>query len=455
MRKTSLIKALLISILIASPLMGFFEYAFNNEESQIRPVVVIVNAEIYPNIEESIERYLEDLHNEGHEVIFRLWDMDEQPSVEELREYLKENYEQNNIQGAVLIGEIPYAKCKLPAWLMMPTLEGPLEEYLMDLSSANFVKSDSNEIINIGGSIQYNIWVSRIWPNTSVSKNTYAKPALFKKSEAELINAYFKKNHEYRTCQSPQPDMRIVFDSMNELTNYLSLRFPRYVHSWMEWYDYLYKEGSADEFRDFIQENSAQTLTLISHSNPSIHTFRTAKGETLLTPHHIAKMTITQPFVVLIACSASDFSFEDSLGSAYLFSENSSALVIAGKSIPANASITKMLGNTEDNFGNAYINSDDPRKKIVIALQGMLETRTLLNNLAEHNYYELTKTAAYLAIQNAVIQTVYNYIINPLAKGQNFLGDPTLMAYKDMEWCFEADETEVDEDELADLAVDL
>lgn len=442
------IKLLLISVIVTNPLVGSSKGIYNSEESQTKPVLVIVNSDIYPQIQESIECYLDDLHNENNDVIFRLWDINEQPNVEDLREYLKEIYVQHNIQGAILVGEIPYAQASLPYVDPRPNdqhREGPLEEYLMDLSSVHFVKNDDNVIINMKGYLHYDIWVSRIWPNAYIFMGPNRKTQEFKWPEHVLINRYFQKNHKYRTCQSPVPNLEISFDADNYTNrkavwagDFMMYYLNAFIHAIAEYKleneDLqlfkeilplkLYKSGGKKEYLKFIKENPAQLLRLYSHSSPFTHSFKPRDlfkmlmdqdqelKENLLAIELFFKGKIKQPFIALNACSACDFSFNDSLGTVYLFSPKSSALLISGLTLPG---------------FNAFHR---------ISSRKFVSSSSDLNIMTDFTELNEMNTPA--------------MSFGRVSGGLTFLGDPTLIAYKDMDWCIEDEE-----DNLPDLPVDL
>ncbi|MEO0179674.1 MAG: hypothetical protein ABIN54_00005, partial [candidate division WOR-3 bacterium] len=71
-------------------------------------IALIVNDSIYPYIRDSLETlYIRDLENEGYRVMVFLWPSQGQPS--DLRNFLWNLYRNVNLEGAVLIGKLPYA----------------------------------------------------------------------------------------------------------------------------------------------------------------------------------------------------------------------------------------------------------------------------------------------------------------------------------------------------------
>lgn len=77
----TIVAALVIQLTFISQSIAFFGWY----EKESKPVAVIVNAELYPQIKDSIDRYLEDLKNENYEVIFSLWDYKRHSNVDELK----------------------------------------------------------------------------------------------------------------------------------------------------------------------------------------------------------------------------------------------------------------------------------------------------------------------------------------------------------------------------------
>lgn len=425
------ITTLLIQFTFISQSIAFF--GWNEKES--KPVAVIVNSELYPQIKDSIDRYLDDLKNEDYQVIFSLWDYKVHPDVDELKSLLKDYHETKNLQGAVLIGEIPYVLGEFHGD------KGPIETYLMDLHNTNFIKTNDGIITDFEGPLNFDIWVSRISSKTTV---------LFfeKESEADLINRYFEKNHLYRTCQSPVPDLKLGFFANLDLIDL----FPYYFSTAMQYtdsinnnYDYLSLTGNSDEYLDFIKKHLAQYLVLRSHSVKMNHGF---KGNDYLWGLELENAVIKQPFAILEACSASDFSNSESVAKAYLFGKNSDVLVIAGLTVPGNILSHPSIHSNGETFGSNYLNF----------LQGYNGAERMLSLFFPHCQLlaflgfkkilnDFNDASLVYSMASEIIPVLVNYLSNTFGLldwgiiGYTLLGDPTLKPYIDMDWCPEYQES--------------
>ncbi len=383
------------------------------------------------------------MKNEDYEVIFSLWDYKKHSNVEELKELLKDYHETRNLQGAVLIGEIPYAKGQINGD------SGPIETYLMDLYSANFIKNNEGIITNFQGHIYMDIWVSRIY---DLYNQFMYQPLFPNESEADLINRYFEKNHLYRTCQSPVPDLKLRFSGKSETLDWV-LSFlqevRQYASSNEHGYDYISTSGSADEYLNFIGTNIAQYLVLRSHSAQTRHDF---ENNEYLASSDIANANIKQPFVLLEACSASDFSCPGFLGNTYLFGQNSEALVIAGLTIPGSMYLADpSIRSTGEAFGVNFLNhiqNHDIFKKGIHLLGQICVVPAIAGTILFFNpeHYS-TGAAAYQIMKQqgivALFDLVNNYfgLLDSNQVGYTLLGDPTLKPYVDMAWCPEYQES--------------
>ncbi len=420
--KISIIQLISIS---SSLFASFFSKEnFNN-------VAVIVNSELYPRVKDSIDLYISDLKNEGYEAVFSEWNYKEHPDAEELRNTLKAYHENNQIQGAVLIGELPYIQRK-----DINNNKGPIDIYLMDFNNDHFIKENDGDI-KIPNSIHADIWVSRIWAPKD--------KGLFEGiSEAKLIKNYFKKNHAYRTCQSPVPDLKIRFEA-GEMPNWF-FRTAEYLKTWIDFYQQLSKAGYSEEYLKFVRENPAQFLYLQSHSTSQFHNFKhfDRNIEFLSSKEIVSKAKNQQPFLLLNACSACNFLDSYSLGNAYLFDINSKTLVIAGLSVLDGSLLDiAYLYSNGDNFGNNVLPSIG--KFGIFRYIEPLFVAISFTPLATHI---LDKHATiYIVIVFEFLKYYYEYTFGWRSFGNVLLGDPTLKSYVDMAWCPEY----IDKSVLKDL----
>lgn len=422
--KSILFITVALQLIISSQSYAFFGLSENESRQSVEPVAVIINSELYPRVKDSIDRYLDDLKNEGYEVLFSQWDYEVHQDVEELKNVLKDYHQNHQLQGAVLIGKLPYLQNKPIA---KGVGEGPIDTYLMDLNSSS---ADFNK-----GLINLDIWVSRIW----APEDGLLFPGM---SDAELTKAYFEKNHLYRTCQTPVPDLKIKFNADAESANRL-LQVGDYLNSWVNFYQYLSESGYPQEYLKFVRENPAQYLYLKSHSTPRAHSFTFSDNKVKITSKDIVQANIQQPFLLLNACSACKFSDSQSLGNAYLFDVKSKALAIAGLAIPSSMQDVALLHSNGDSFGNNVVPFINNHNSILIKLVGSVVGGFSFGFFVK-NIYGLPLGA----ILGLGVVKFYRYFNDEglskphLRIGFTLLGDPTLKPYVDMDWCPKYDSKE-------------
>ena len=156
-----------------------FQYAMNDRDPMVN---LVVNAQIYASIYDSMMVYINDIIAEGYAVrvdTVRGWD------AVSLRGHLAALID-SQLVGAVLIGNVPIA------WYEMESSEGreefPSDLYFMDLNGT-WTDSDANGLYDAhSGNKAPEIWVGRLYASSMTWSN-----------EIFLLNNYFSKTHRYRT----------------------------------------------------------------------------------------------------------------------------------------------------------------------------------------------------------------------------------------------------------------
>ncbi|HEC75927.1 MAG TPA: hypothetical protein ENI33_01550 [Thermoplasmatales archaeon] len=150
-------------------------------------ISILIDENIYDEIEDVIKKYISDLENEGYSVFLQ--------SVyggtpEEIKEWVRERYEKGS-EGIVFVGDIT------ACWAEVSNSVFPCDLFYMDLDG-NWEDRDNDgdyEIHTSGeGDMAPEVYVARINAHTL----TYD-------TESSMINDYFNKTHEYRTGKLFQP----------------------------------------------------------------------------------------------------------------------------------------------------------------------------------------------------------------------------------------------------------
>ena len=191
-------------------------------------VAIVVNKYLKDEIDDNLNIYIDDLQNEGYRTELKVWDLENEPSPQALKEYLKNLYlEKAGLQGAVFIGDLPLPIMKANSILKnvkddkqyIPISNGYIaEKYYMDLVGKEWTSSKGDYKLDDPHYESYwdILWNTKVKPETIMrmvkNGDLYPTPEIWtsrimtsslksvlQKSEATLVNAYLQKNHAYRT----------------------------------------------------------------------------------------------------------------------------------------------------------------------------------------------------------------------------------------------------------------
>ncbi len=299
-------------------------------------IVVVINDSLYPRIQNSIDRYIQDLTNEGYatQVITALGG-----TPEDIRNLLIAQVP-NGLVGALLVGDIPIAWWEESSY----GEDYPIDFFFTDLDG-NWVDTNGNGIYDQhNGSVSPDIWVGRLY----ASRLTYD-------NEVRLINNYFDTNHQYRTHALTLPNKGLVY---NEVTWYPNDHGMGYLYNDVTVVNnantttaYDYKSRLGQEF---------QFVHLIAHSSCWAHTFFLtggAHGGGSVFSFEIPFVDPNAFFYFLNCCMAARYTETNNLANWYLFSRSYSQVVIASSSlmygVSSLANFYQALSN-DSTFGDAF-----------------------------------------------------------------------------------------------------
>ena len=276
-------------------------------------VAVIVNSDLYSRIQTSLDQYVDDLVQDGYTVEVDLWSGG---NYQDLRDSLKYKWTQSDLVGAVLVGDLPVPWCELYVW---GAEEFPIDYYFMELDG---IWSDSDndgllEGLSAGsGDLGPEIWVGRLAPSSLVWG-----------SEAQLLENYFTKNHNYRIGNLSLPHRALSFVD----------------DDWDYFYDcdlsYAYGDVTVvNDFNQTIATNYKQRLLeiyewiqLCAHSSCWAHTFlinESQWGGGSVYNYEIHALQPRALFYNLFACSNTRFMETNNLGNWYVFVDDYGLLAI-------------------------------------------------------------------------------------------------------------------------------
>ena len=166
-------------------------------------IAVVVDADLKPSINTRLERYIADLKASGCAVQVCEW----RTGVEDEPALLKQRLmDIPGLTGAVLIGSIAPALYEFDEGLEGQHTGFPCDLYYMDFA-ADWSDADGDSYFDtITGEPYPEIWVSRLYAAN-------IDDVFPDRSEADLINRYFDKNHAFRTGALRLPDRALAYQS--------------------------------------------------------------------------------------------------------------------------------------------------------------------------------------------------------------------------------------------------
>jgi len=325
MNKKPIAVLILSIIIIAGSIGGFFLYIYLNPPStQPKPsyVRIYVNSSIYSEIKPEIDQYKEDIKIQGHHVdVIKLSDT----NVSELRNNL--TYYYNNfvnysmkLFGAVLIGDLPYALARDTS---MAYPDYPIDLYLMDLDGT-WNDENGDGLFDYGSECLGNgipeIFIGRINPNPLNNMNNLT-----------AFQNYFQRNHAYRNGSLVRPHSALLYidDSWSSLTSAWMNSFTAYSNVTVISDNYVTNRiDYLNRYTDIYE-----WIHLFAHSDYFKHEFSIPSSATQYVYNTDVLTNNTKAlFYNLYCCYACNYIQPNNLGTQYLFSDNTLALLGSARS---------------------------------------------------------------------------------------------------------------------------
>ncbi len=251
------------------------------DELSSKRIALIVEDRLVSSLDSSLTQYKIDLQNEGYQVTIESNVSSSTPPIE-IRKLLHDEYRKNqNLTGAVLIGDIsalifndladqgdPYWHDYLADFYYMD-LDGVWEDTdnngVFDLhkNSGNIFWRKIKKFMNFTDEKLPEIWVSRIRADKLTSLG----------DELSLLKSYFEKNHKYRTRQLTLPEKRafVISSGVNVLNSDWGA-YPNKIYSKID--DIYFKPFMADTLRKYLKSPNGYEWGIINaFSAPAIHHF--------------------------------------------------------------------------------------------------------------------------------------------------------------------------------------
>ncbi len=272
-------------------------------------ICVLVNSDLFPSIETSIDQYVTDLVAEGYTVEVHTISGG---TPQELRTFLQSLYALG-MEGCLFVGDLPIAWYEVScSWDPPQDEEFPCDLYYMDLDG-NFYDNDENGKFDYhDGNQNPEIYVGRLT----------ASPLIFNgATEANLTNNYFRKNHLYRTGELITNNRALAFidddwmydgDNINNGLEYI------YCQS------ILINDSATTNSTVYENELMAdyEYIHVAVHSNYAGHFFSAPGGGGTTYYYEICTIDPTAIFYNLFACSNSRYVDPNYMGGWYIFTDS-------------------------------------------------------------------------------------------------------------------------------------
>ncbi|MFX1293726.1 MAG: C25 family cysteine peptidase [Promethearchaeota archaeon] len=286
-------------------------------------IFIMVNSTIYDSLNASLTQLKNDLENIGKSPSFYNYSPQGLPTNDELAEAysLRSVFigQMAWLEGAILIGKFPIAYYNISNSVF------PCDLFYMDLDG-QWTDNDNDRVFDNHtdgalGDRDPEIWIGRIDASMMSSTN-----------EITAITNYLLKNHLYRngTLQRPHNSLVYIDDDWTPWTS--------------EWANDIKKAYTNqtvisvntttddDHYENELTNTSYEWVHLFVHSYYDKHMFYSNSISVGDTTSIEVRTINTQPlFYLLYACSSADFSKMDNIGTEYLFSNNTLAVISSTK----------------------------------------------------------------------------------------------------------------------------
>jgi len=284
-------------------------------------ICMVVNADLYPEMEDSLSVFLFDLESEGYNV--NVYTANNDGDEQALRDLLISEWTTRTIEGTIFIGDLALAWYEMtePEDWGGAHVEFPIDLYYMDLDG-NWIDSDSDgKYDDHTGSLYADIWVGRLWAHTLTHWDA---------DEISLMNSYFGKNHRYRKGSLRLEDKALAYlDDDWQMYGWeydVQLAYPT-TDSVID----VYQTTSSDygiRLKE-LTNNRYENLLVTVHSSPQLHAFNNGDNtSSYFYNYWIEQLDMQALFYNLFACSNCRPTASDYMGGWYIFQSRYGLLAV-------------------------------------------------------------------------------------------------------------------------------
>ncbi len=271
--------------------------------------LILVNAELYDGIQGNLERYATDLAGDGYAVAVFIM-TGGTPS--EVKSFITDH--SSGLAGCVFVGDLPAAWFESEVW---GHEEYPCDLYYMDLDGT-WSDNDSDGMFDYHGAGSGDegpeIFVGHI------------DASMMSGNEEAITNAYFDKNHDYRSGGIPAPEYALSYTE-DDWAMYMDIRTD-IQYAYPDFDDIPAPDTNRDDYVDNRVPNPVyEFIQMCCHSSSVAHYF-TRGG--LAYNYQIQEAQPYAMFFNLFACSSLRFTDSDFLGGSYIYDTSTTSLSVIG-----------------------------------------------------------------------------------------------------------------------------
>ncbi|MBD3197121.1 MAG: hypothetical protein GF317_18850 [Candidatus Lokiarchaeota archaeon] len=334
MKKRKIFSIIITFILIIGALSGilFYYLLISQPLTPSKPLVQIyVNSSIYNSLSSDIDQYKQDVISQGYEVNIISWSDN---NVVNLKNHVKTIYNQNNLSGLILIGDMPFAWGRYNDSYYPSRINFPCDLFLMDLDGnwsdtityPGFYDIDRNEHNDGNGDWTPEIWLSRINPS-SINVTPFNHSAAYKN--------YFNRNFNYRHGFIYRPHKALLYidDDWSSYRSDWVSNFTAYNSSQLDCYS-KNSYTTAVNYMNNLTTKNYELAHILAHSLTTYHTFGPlGDGSDGKLTYNNLHSNMTSPIIYnLYTCHACNYIQNNNMGTTYLFTSNTLTVIGSARS---------------------------------------------------------------------------------------------------------------------------
>ncbi len=292
-------------------------------------VEIVVNPSLYAGgeITASLNRYMTDLRWQGYTPILTTEPF---ASAESLRTHLYTRYSSEGLVGAVFVGDLPVAKFENAE--DGSTAVFPIDLYYTDLDGTWWDLNENGHLdFHLALSAEVDVTPEIYLGRLTVSPLLSLDPS---RTEAQLLNSYFDRNHAYRTGELTLPNNALMYVD-DDWTTFGQGWANAMKASVSGTVDVVLSTAitTADDYIDRIAAATSpgfESIFLAAHSNAVLHEFY--HGGSLngrIYSNDLEEIDPQAFFFHLFACWSGDYQKQKYIAGEYVFGSQHGLLAMA------------------------------------------------------------------------------------------------------------------------------